>query len=145
MLQETFEIFSFHDERGSILAWVEAHALGILQLLVQKEVHVVFRVVDESERRYRTGFHAEVFHQSLLRGEAQFALVQLFLDVVDVHILIAVETDQIVLVALMVAEEEVFAMFGIVSGPILFGNFDGRGGRMLQIFVRDVQFVQKLV
>ncbi len=145
MLQETFEIFSFHDERGSILAWVEAYALGILQLLVQKEVHVVFRVVDESERRYRTGFHAEVFHQSLLRGEAQFALVQLFLDVVDVHILIAVEADQIVLVALMVAEEEVLAVFRVVSGPILFGNFDGRGGRMLQIFVWDVQFVQKLV
>ena len=145
VLQESFEIRTGNHQRSGVFAGVEAQTFGVLQLFVQEEVHVVFRVVDESERRYRTGFHAEVFHQSLLRGEAQFALVQLFLDVVDVHVLVAVEADQIVLVALVVAEEKVLAVFRVVSGPILLGNLDGRGGRMLQIFVWNVQFVQKLV
>ena len=66
-------------------------------------------------------------------------------SIVDVHVLVAVEADQIVLVALVVAEEEVLAVFGVVPGPVLLGNLDGRGGRVLQILVRDVQFVQQLV
>ena len=142
ILQKSFEIFTLHDERGSVLAWVEAHSLGILQLLVQEKMHVVFRVVDESERRHRTGFHAEVLHQTRLRGEAQLALVQLFFNVVDIHVLVAIETDQIVLVALVVAEEKVLAMLGIVPRPILLSYLDSRCWRMLQIFVWNMQFIQ---
>ena len=71
--------------------------------------------------------------------------MQLLLNVVDIHLLITVEADQIMLVALMVAEEEVLAVLGIVAGPVLLGNFDGRGGRMLQIFVRNVQLILQLV
>ena len=124
---------------------MEAHALRLLQLTVKEHVHVVFRVVDEPERGHRAGRHPQILHQPRLRGEAQLALVQLFLDVVDVHVLVAVKTDQIVLVALVVAEEEVLAMLRIVPGPVLLGNLDGRRGRVLQVLVRDMQFVQQLV
>ena len=124
---------------------METHALRLLQLTVKEHMHMVLRVVDESERGHGARSHAQIFHQSRFRGEAQLALMQLFLDVVDVHVLVAVETDQIVLVALVVAEEEVLAVLGIVPGPVLLGNLDGRGGRMLQIFVGDMQFVQQLV
>ena len=106
---------------------------------------MVLRVVDESERGHGARGHAQIFHQSRFRGEAQLALMQLFLDVMDVHVLVTVEADQIVLVAFVVSEEEVFAVLGFVPGPVLLGNLDGRGGRMLQIFVGDVQFIQQLV
>ena len=106
---------------------------------------MVLRVVDESERGHGARSHAQIFHQSRFRGEAQLALMQLFLDVVDVHVLVAVEADQIVLVALVVAEEEVLAVLGVMPCPVLLGNLDGRGGRVLQILVRDVQFIQEFV
>ena len=145
VLQETFEILALHDERGGVDAGVEAHALSVLQLPVEEDMYVVFGVVDESERRYGTGHHAQILHQPLLGGKAQFALVQLFFDVVDVHVLVAIEADQIVLVALVVAEEEVLAVFGIVSRPVLLCNFDGRRRRVLQVFVRYVQLIQQFI
>ena len=131
MLQESFEILAFHDERGGVDAGMETDALGILQLFVEEEMHMVLGVVDESEGGHGTGLHAEVFHQARFRGEAQLALMQLLFDVVDVHVLVAIEADQIMLVALVVAEEEVLAVLGIVPCPVLFGNLDGRCGRML--------------
>ena len=105
MLQEPLEVFAFHDERGGVDARVKTHALGVLQLPVEEYMHVVFRVVDEAERGHGTGHHPQVLHQPRLRGKAQLPLVELLFDVVDVHVLVAVEADQIVLVALVVAEE----------------------------------------
>ena len=144
-MQEPFKIRTRHHERGGIDTWVKAHSVSLLKLFIQEKMHVVFHVVDKSKRRDRTRRNTQILHQSLLRGEAQLALVQLLLDVVDIHVLVAVEADQIVLVALVVAEEEVFAVLRVVSGPVLLGNLDSRSGRMLQIFVWNMQFVKKFV
>ena len=121
---------------------METHALRLLQLTVKEHMHMVLRVVDESERGHGARSHAQIFHQSRFRGEAQLALMQLFLDVVDVHVLVAVEADQIVLVALVVAEEEVLAMDRAVVVPPALGLLDGLAFGMSVVGVGDVMFLE---
>lgn len=118
---------------------MEAHLFGLLKLFINEDMHMVLRIVDQSEGCDRAGLHTQIFHQAGLRSKAELALVQLMLYVMDVHVLVAVEQHQIVAVALVVPEEEVLAVLGIVACPVLFGNLDGRGRGMLQILEFDVE------
>ena len=52
--------------------------------------------------------------------------MQAVLKVVNGHIPIAIEADQVVAVALVVAKKEVFAVHRAILAPILFGNLDSR-------------------
>ena len=113
------------NHRTSAVIWVEAEAWGTLQVLVEKEVHMVLRVVDKSEWRYRARLETEVARHTLCRGEAQLALMQTVLKVVNGHILVAIETDKVVTIALVVAEKEVLAVHRAIVAPILLGNLDG--------------------
>ena len=72
---------------------MEAQTGRILEVLVDEKVDVMFRVVDKAERGDAARFQAEVFLHSGLRGEGQFALVQALLQVVNVHLVHALEDD----------------------------------------------------
>ena len=93
-------------------------------------MYVVFRVVDKAERRHGTRFEPQVAFHALRRGEGEFALPQSVFQIVNRQRAVAVETDQIMTVALVVAEEEVFAMFG-------------RGSRVVIDVVPDFVSVEK--
>ena len=58
--------------------------------------------------------------------------MQTLFEVVDSHILRAVEADQIVAITLVVAEKEIFAMCRAIGTPMFASDFD-RGG--LGVFV----------
>ena len=81
----------------------------------------------------------------MFRGKAQLALMEPFLNVVDIHHAVAVEDHQIVLVPLVVAEKEVLAMLGIVTGPILLGNLNGRCLGMFKVLKINAQLFQQFV
>ena len=81
-------------------------------------------IVDKSEWRHRAGLQAEITLHSLWRCETQLALMQAVFEVVNSHIPIAIEADQVVSVALMVAEKEVLAVYRAVLAPILLGNLN---------------------
>ena len=87
-------------------------------------MNVILIVVDETKRRHRARLQTEIALHTLWRGEAQFSLVQTLLEVVNSHILVAVEAYQVVAVALVVAEKEVLAVHRAIIVPILFGNLD---------------------
>ena len=110
--------------RATTVVGVETEAFGTLQVLVEEEVGVILLVVDKSEGRHRARLQAEVTLHTLWRGETQLTLVQTVLKVVDSHILVAVEAYQVVAIALVVAEKEVFAVHRAVITPILLGNLD---------------------
>ena len=59
------------------------------------------------------------------------------LEVVDGQLPVAIEYDQVVAVTLVVAEEEVLAVFRTVVVPVLPCDFDGRGFGVFVIFVWD--------
>lgn len=109
-------------------------------------------VVDESEWRYAAGLQTEIAHHAFGRGETEFtgtvvALCHQFgleamLEVVDIEVVVAMEANEVVLVALVVAEEDVFAMHGAVVFPPALGFFDGLALGVIVHFVCDLVLVQ---
>ncbi len=91
---------------------------------------VVLCVVDEAEGGDAARFQAEVFLHAGLRGEGELALVQALLEVVDVHLVHALEDDQVMLVALVVPEKQVLAMRGLKLAPIGQRLLDGAQRRV---------------
>ena len=91
---------------------------------------MVLRVVDETEGGDAAGLQAEVFLHAGLRGEGQLALVQALLQVVDVHLVHALEDDQVMLVALVVPEKQVLAVRGLELAPIGQRLLDGAQRRV---------------
>ena len=87
-------------------------------------------VVDEAERGDAARFQAEVFLHPRLRGEGQLALVQALLQVVDVHLVHALEDDQVMLVALVVPEKQVLAVRSLELAPVGQRLLDGAQRRM---------------
>ena len=98
-------------------------------------------VIDKSEGRYTAGLKSQVFHHAFRGGERQLAarglalclqcLLQSCFQVVDVQVVVAVETDEVVLVALMVAHEDVLAMNRTVVFPPTLGFLDGLALRVI--------------
>ena len=87
-------------------------------------------VVDEAERGDTARFQAEVFLHPCLRGEGQLALVQALLEVVDVHLVHALEDDEVMLVALVVPEKQVLAVRGLELAPVGQRLLDGAQRRV---------------
>ena len=97
----------------------------MLESLVEEEVHVVLLIVDKSEWRHRARTQAEPLHHTLRRGKRQLALAQDVFKVVYCHRLLRVEDNQIVTVALVVAEEEVLAVLRSILSPIFSCYLNG--------------------
>ena len=103
-VQELDEILLADDDRSCIVVGMETQSWGLLKVLVDEEMDVVLRVVDEAEGGDAAGLQAEVFLHTGLRGKGEFALVKALLQVVDVHLMHALEDDELMLVALVFAE-----------------------------------------
>ena len=117
-LQKLHKVFLANDNRPRVVIGMEAQARGIQEVLVDEEVHLVVLVVDEAEGGDAAGLQAEVFLHALLRGEGELALVQTLLEVVDVHLVHALEDDEVVLVALVVPEKQVLAVRCLELAPV---------------------------
>ena len=97
---------------------METQSGRVEEVLVYEKVDVVLRVVDETERGDAARLQTEVFLHPRLRGEGQVALVKALLQVMDVHLVHALEDDEVVLVALVVPEKQVLAVRGLELAPV---------------------------
>ena len=114
---------------------MEGEGFGREETLVKEEVDVVLRVVDKAEWGDAAGLKTEVLHHTLGGGEGQFAAggetlggeldLEALLKVVDGEVVVAMEADEIVLVAFVIAEEEILAMHGTVIVPPTLGFLYG--------------------
>lgn len=133
----TQEIRRTDDDGGGVVVGVKTQGRLVEQVPVGKEVHVVFRVVDQSEGRHRAGEQPQVAFHPFFGGEGQFALMQPLFQVVDGQVLGAVEDDQVMAVAFLVAEKQILAVHRTVLPPVLLGFFDGGSGRVVVRLERD--------
>ena len=117
-LQKLNKILLTNDNRPRVVIGVKTQSGRILEVLVYEEVDMVLRVVHKAEGGDAAGLQAEVFLHAGLRGEGELALVQTLLEVVDVHLVHALEDDEVVLVALVVPEKQVLAVRGLELAPI---------------------------
>ena len=112
-----------------------------LQAGIQEKDHMVVRVVDESERTDATRFESQISHHPFGRSKREFAgcffalrdqdVFEPMLYIMDRQVVITGETDQIVLVALVIPHEDIFAMDAAVVMPPAFGFFDRFAFRMV--------------
>ncbi len=105
---------------------------------------LVVLVVDEAERGDAARFQAEVFLHPCLRGEGELALVQALLQVVDVHLVHALEDDEVVLVALVVPEKQVLAVRGLELAPVGQRLLDGAQRRVKLDVEVDAEAEQRI-
>ena len=129
-LQKLDKVLLANDDRPGVVVGMETQAGGFLEVLVDEKVDVVLRVVDEAEGGDAAGPQAEVFLHAGLRGEGELALVQTLLEVVDVHLVHALEDDEVVLVALVVPEKQVLAVRGLELAPVGQRLLDGTQRRV---------------
>ena len=121
--------------RAATVIGVKTEGFGIFETAIEEEYHMMFGVVNQSERAHATGFESEVLHHSFRRGERQFAgrvkslryqhILEPMFDVMNGQIVIAGEADEVVLIALVITHEDVFTMQASVVVPPSFGLFDG--------------------
>ena len=117
-IQKLNKVLLVNDNRPRVVIGMEAQARGIQEVFVDEEVYLVVLVVDEAEGGDAARLQAEVFLHAGLRGEGELALVQALLQVVDVHLVHALEDDEVVLVALVVPEKQVLAVCGLELAPV---------------------------
>ena len=87
-------------------------------------------ILNEAERGHRARMDSEAANHPLLGGKGQLSLPEFVLKSVDVQILVALEGDEIMPVALVIAHEEVLAMRRGQVFPILESLFNGRKRRV---------------
>jgi len=129
-IKELNKILLTNNNRPSVVIGMETQSGRILDVLVDEEVDVVFCVVDEAERGDAARFQAEVFLHPCLRGEGKLALMQALLQVVDVHLVHALEDDQVMLIAFVVPEKQVLAVRGLELAPVGQRLLDGAQRRV---------------
>lgn len=105
---------------------MEADILAVEQVLVEIQIHVVLLVVDDAEGGDAARFQAEIFVHARLRGEAELALFQTVLQIVDGKLLHAVENHQIMAVSLVIPEKQVLAVRPLELAPVTQRVFNGR-------------------
>ena len=151
-LEVLLEGWAGDDNCSAAIVGVETERFGVLQVLVQKENDVVVGVVDESERTDTARFQAQIAHHTLGRGKRQLARGRLscrlqggfetLLKVVDSQVVVAVEADEVVLIALVVAHEDVLAMHAAIVVPPAFCLLNGLALGVVVARVRNMVPVQ---
>ena len=118
---------------------MEAEMRGLEEVLVEEDAYVVVGVVDEGKGGDGSGRDAEVTLQAVLGGEGELALVEAMLDGMDVHRAVAGEDDEVVTVALVIAEEEVLAEVDVAVKEDFAGYVEGGERGMLDVVEGDVE------
>lgn len=145
IIKKFHEVGASNGERCGVDARMKTYSVVLLQILVEKHMHMVFFVVYQSERGDGAGCDAKIFHHPFGRSETQFPLVQLFFNGMNVHVAVAVKQYQIMLIALVVPEKQILAVFGIGAHPKLFRYGNGRGGGMFGIFIFYAEPIEQRV
>lgn len=112
---------------------VETKVLGLFEAAIQEKYYMVLSVVDQTERADAAGLQAQIPHHPFRRSKRQLTrgvlslryqhLFEPMLDVVDGEVIVAGEAYEVMLIALVVTHEYVFAMHTPVVVPPLLGLF----------------------
>ena len=143
MIHEANEAVKGEGQGGCVDAGMEAEVRGLEEVLVEEDAYMVVGVVDEGEGGDGAGRDAEVTLQAVLGGEGEFALVEAMLDGMNVHRAVAGEDDEVVTVALVIAEEEVLAEVDVAVTEDFAGYVEGGEWGMLDVVEGDVETSQE--
>ena len=131
---------------------METQGFGIFQSTIQEEDDMVIGVIDQSKRTDTTRFQTKVLHHPFGRSKRQFAgslealrdkdVLQPMLDIVNCQIIVTREANQVMLVTLVVAHEDVLAMHTPVVVPPPLRLLNRLAFRVIVGRKWDIVFVQ---
>ena len=131
---------------------MKTQRFGVPQAAVQEQDHMVIDVVDKSERTDTARFQAKVLHHSFGRRKREFTggletlrdknILEPMLDIVNRQIVVTRKADQVMLVTLVIAHEDVLAMHTPVIVPPPLRLLDGLALRVIVGRKRNAVFVQ---
>ena len=101
-------------------------------------------VMDKAERGDASREKSQAAGHPFRRGEGEFPLAELMLQIVDREVLVALKTDQIVTVPLVVPHEQVLAVGAVDELPILERGLYGRERRMPVIIIGNAVRVEEI-
>ena len=130
--------------RSATVVGVERERGSLLQTAVQKEDDMMVGIVDESERTDASGFKSQVSHHPFGRSEREFAgrlealrnkhVLEPMLDIMYRQVIIAREAYQVMLIALMIAHEDILTMHTTIILPPTLCFLYGLAFRMIITF-----------
>ena len=140
------------DYRSATVIGMERERVRFLQAAIQKENDMMVGIVDQPERTDTSGFKSQVSHHPLERSKREFAgrfeslrdedILEPMLDIMNRQIVVTGETDEVMLIALMIAHEDIFAMNGTIVMPPPFGFLYSLSFGMIIGREGDMMFVQ---
>ena len=138
--------------RSATVVGVERERGSLLQTAIEKEDDMMVGIIDEAERTDASGFKSQVSHHPFRRGEREFTgrlealrnkhVLEPMLDVVNRQVIIARKAYQVMLIALMIAHEDILTMHTPVVMPPAFGFLYGFAFGVIVGCERDVMFVE---
>lgn len=140
--QEARKVGGRHDVGRRIDVRMKRHARCGLQISVENDSDCMAAIVDETEWGYRSWREAKVGHQPLRRRETQLAVANLIGHGAKIGALGVQQDDQVVPIAFLIPNEQIFAVRRVDVRPVLRGRLDGRYGRMLMSFERNTELTQ---
>ncbi len=70
--QISLEIIAVNHHRTPTIVGVEREHFRMPKIVIKKKMHVMFGIIDESERRDTSGFQPQILHHSLRRRKGKF-------------------------------------------------------------------------
>ena len=142
-LQVALKVFILYHHRASAVIRVKGEGGGVPDVLIEKEIDFVVLIIYQAEGRHAAWLQAQILHHPFGRGKGEFATrgqstalqrsLEFVFEVVNGEVVVAVEANQIMLVALMVSEKQVFAVHAAIVLPPLLRLLDGLALRMIVI------------
>src|SRR5512136_1684801 len=121
---------------------METQELAVPEVLVDYDPDLLSRVVAQAKGRDGTRFETQTAHQAFGRTEAQPVLPEGVIQTPKVNIFRSRGDDEVVMVPLFIAEEEVLAVRSPEVGPVLVGVLNRENRRMLVPDIRNPEPVQ---
>ena len=155
-LEIPLEVLEGDDHRASAVVGVEGERLPVglrvvlvvEQCRIEEEMDVMFCIVDKAEGRDAARLEPKILHHTLGRSKGELAgrvlslcqegSLKTRLEVVDVVVVVAVEANEVVLIALVVAHEDILAVHRAIVLPPAFSLLDGLA---LGVFVAGEWYV----
>lgn len=146
------EVVAADDNRATAIVGMERERVGFGKAVIKEKDNMMLDIVDEAKRRNATGLETKITHHSFGRSKREFAgriealrhefLLEAMLKVVNIKVVIAMEADQVMLIAFVIAEENILAMDRTIVFPPTLGLLDGFALGMVVTGVRNLVLVE---
>ena len=115
-----------------LLVYIVFHAVPVFKNFFRVGI-LYIHIIDKGESADRTRMHSEAAHHPFFGSKGELPLTQTVFESVYIEVFMTFHADQIMSVALMVSEKQIFAVSRIVNVfPIFKALFYAGKGRMLE-------------